>query len=91
MDRVCIVVSFVVFAHNVRGYTCLVFNHRLRGILQTSRSVFEECDLSAPHIHQWSQAQKGGVMTFTPELGAVYYFIDSVAGGCQNRRKIRVW
>lgn len=62
----------------------------LHGILQTSHSGYENCDLSAPYNKEWFQTQKGGVMTFTPELGTVYYFIDSVSGGCQNGRKLRV-
>ncbi len=62
----------------------------LHGVLQTSRHAFEECDLSAQFIKQWSKAQRGGVVTFTPELGGVYYFVDSVSGGCQTGRKLRV-
>ena len=68
----------------------LCFNYSLHGILQSSRSAFEECDLTSPYIKEWFKTKKGGVMTFTPVLGAVYYFIDSVSGGCQNGRKIRV-
>lgn len=71
-------------------YICHAVCFSLHGVLQTSRHAFEECNLSARFIRQWSKAQRGGVVTFTPELGVIYYFIDSVSGGCQTGRKLRV-
>ncbi len=56
-----------------------------------SREVFASCDLESVHsVRQWSLNARGGFVSIPLEMGTVYYFIDSVAGGCMQGRKIQV-
>ena len=63
---------------------------RLRGVRQVSRSDYESCDLEGLYIRQWAPNQRAGDVTVWVEPGGVYYFIDSVVGGCLDGTKLKV-
>ena len=67
-----------------------VLTLRLHGVRQVSHSVYESCDLEGLYIHQWALNQRAGVVTVWVEPGGVYYFIDSVVGGCLDGTKLKV-
>ncbi len=57
---------------------------------QVSREVFESCDLESDFINQWSPNVRQSKVNIPLEKGERYYFIDSVAGGCLDGRKLSV-
>ena len=63
---------------------------RIHGIRQVSPEVFDSCDLEADYIQQWTPNMRGGRVSIPLDHGAVYHFIDSVAGGCVAGRKLKV-
>ena len=65
----------------------------LHGVRQVTRSVYESCDLEALYVRQWAPNQRGGEVTVWVDAGGVYYFIDSVVGGCLDgtKTKVRIW
>lgn len=48
------------------------------------------CDLEAGYLKQWSPNIRQGRLNVPLEIGGMYYFIDSVAGGCSSGRKLLV-
>ena len=67
-----------------------VLTLRLHGVRQVSHSVYESCDLESLYIRQWALNQRAGDVTVWVEPGGVYYFIDSVVGGCLDGTKLKV-
>lgn len=63
---------------------------RSHGIRQVTKSVYQSCDLEGGVIKQWAANRIDGRVTINLPSGRTYYFIDSVAGNCDNGLKMTV-